>query len=138
MFFMDVPHSDAPFMKAYPGETTEAFPDGHVSAFAFFGGVPLSILYDNTKWRWRGFAATASGSGLAPSTSWSAIVCSEIGSAGQGLVEDGRRRFLTPVPTAESFEELNARLEAACLADLDRKASGRSETIGSRVARQSG
>ena len=22
--------------------------DGHVSAFAFFGGVPLSILYDNT------------------------------------------------------------------------------------------
>jgi transposase len=22
--------------------------DGHVSAFAFFGGVPLSILFDNT------------------------------------------------------------------------------------------
>ena len=35
-------------MKAYPAETTEAFLDGHVSAFAFFGGVPLSILYDNT------------------------------------------------------------------------------------------
>ena len=31
------------------GETTEAFLDGHVSAFAFFGGVPRSILYDNTK-----------------------------------------------------------------------------------------
>ena len=44
---MDVPHSDASFMKAYPAETTEAFLDGHVSAFAFFGGVPLSILYDN-------------------------------------------------------------------------------------------
>ena len=36
-------------MKAYPRETTEAFLDGHVSAFAFFGGVPLSLLYDNTK-----------------------------------------------------------------------------------------
>jgi hypothetical protein len=36
------------------------------------------------------------------------------------------------VPAAESFEALNARLEAACLADLDRKASGQSETIGSR------
>jgi hypothetical protein len=36
-------------VKAYPAETTEAFLDGHVSAFAFFGGVPLSILYDNTK-----------------------------------------------------------------------------------------
>ncbi|MEM9147964.1 MAG: hypothetical protein AAGC57_17450 [Pseudomonadota bacterium] len=35
-------------MKSYPAETTEAFCDGHVSAFACFGGVPLSILYDNT------------------------------------------------------------------------------------------
>jgi transposase len=32
VFFMDPPHSDAPFMKAYPAETTEAFLDGHVSA----------------------------------------------------------------------------------------------------------
>jgi hypothetical protein len=37
--------------KAYPQETTEAFLDGHVSAFAFFGGVPHPILYDNTKIR---------------------------------------------------------------------------------------
>ncbi len=39
-FCMDLPQSDAPFVKAYPAETTEAFLDGHVSAFAFFGGVP--------------------------------------------------------------------------------------------------
>jgi transposase len=45
---MDLPQSDACFVKAYPRETTEAFLDGHVSAFGFFGGVPLSILYDNT------------------------------------------------------------------------------------------
>ena len=36
-------------MKAYPAETTEAFCDGHNAAVAFFGGVPRSILYDNTK-----------------------------------------------------------------------------------------
>ncbi|WP_120634598.1 IS21 family transposase, partial [Ruegeria sp. EL01] len=47
-FAMALPHSDAFFIKAYPAETTEAFCDGHNSAFAFFGGVPLSILYDNT------------------------------------------------------------------------------------------
>ena len=46
-FAMALPHSDAFFIKAYPGETTEAFCDGHVSAFAFFGGVPLSALYDS-------------------------------------------------------------------------------------------
>ena len=27
VFFMDLPHSDAPFIKAYPAETTEAFLD---------------------------------------------------------------------------------------------------------------
>ena len=33
-FCMDVPESDACFVKAYPRETTEAVLDGHVSAFA--------------------------------------------------------------------------------------------------------
>ena len=47
-FALDLPPSDACFVKAYPAETTEAFCDGHVAAFGFFGGIPLSILYDNT------------------------------------------------------------------------------------------
>ena len=46
---MEMPHSDACFLKAYPAETTEAFCDAHVAAFEFFGGVPVSILYDNTR-----------------------------------------------------------------------------------------
>jgi len=37
--FVPLSHSDAVFMKGYPAETTEAFCDGHVSAFAFFGGI---------------------------------------------------------------------------------------------------
>ena len=47
-FVLDLPHSAACFVKAYPAETTEAFCDGHVSAFWFLGGVPRSIVYDNT------------------------------------------------------------------------------------------
>ena len=46
VFCMHLPYSDAIFLKAYPAETTEAFCDGHVRAFAFFGGVPKSIFYD--------------------------------------------------------------------------------------------
>jgi transposase len=45
---MQLPFSDAVFTKAYPCENTEAFTDGHQSAFCFFGGVPKRILYDNT------------------------------------------------------------------------------------------
>ena len=48
-FVLYLPHSDGCFVKAYPNETTDAFLDGHVSAFAFLDGVPQSILYDNTE-----------------------------------------------------------------------------------------
>jgi hypothetical protein len=46
---MDCPHSDDGFVAAFPGETTEAFQQGHVLAFEYFGAVPTRILYDNTK-----------------------------------------------------------------------------------------
>ena len=39
-FVLDLPHSDGCFVKAYPAETSEAFLDGHASAFAFLSGVP--------------------------------------------------------------------------------------------------
>ena len=47
-FAMDLPHSDACFVRAYPAETAEAFCDGHNAAFEFFGKTPRTILYDNT------------------------------------------------------------------------------------------
>lgn len=43
-FVMSLRHSDAVFVKGYPAEATEAFCDGHVSAFAFYDGIPQSIL----------------------------------------------------------------------------------------------
>ena len=124
VFYTDLPHSDAPFMKAYPAETTEAFLDGHVSAFAFFGGTPLSILYDNTKLA----VARICGDGRRERTrAFTELVShylfqDRFGRPGKGndkgevenLVKNGRRMFLTPVPEAASYEELNARLEADC------------------------
>jgi transposase len=49
-FAFDLPHSDANFVVAYPAETTEAFCDGHVQAFAFFGGVPQSTTTRRSRW----------------------------------------------------------------------------------------
>ena len=61
---MSLPHSDACFVKAYPGETTEAFCDGHVSGFSFFGGVPRSDSFMTTpRLRWPASSVTASVSG---------------------------------------------------------------------------
>jgi len=48
-FAFDLPHSDACYIRAYPAANTEAWLDGHVHAFAFFGAVPQSVLYDNDR-----------------------------------------------------------------------------------------
>lgn len=48
-FAFDLLHSDACYVRAYPAAPAEAWVDGHVHAFAFFGRVPLSVLYDNDR-----------------------------------------------------------------------------------------
>jgi transposase len=48
-FVMTLPFSDALFCQAFPRECTESFQEGHRRAFAFFGGVPKRISYDNSK-----------------------------------------------------------------------------------------
>ena len=117
-FCMDLPQSDACFVKAYPAETTEAFLDGHVSAFAFFGGVPLSILYDNLKIA----VAKICGDGKRERTrAFTELVShylfkDRFGRPGkgndkgkvEGLVKYARANFMTPIPEAASFDALNA------------------------------
>ncbi|MBU6373920.1 MAG: IS21 family transposase [Alphaproteobacteria bacterium] len=143
-FCMDLPHSDACFVKAYPAETTEAFLDGHVSAFAFFGGVPRSILYDNTKIA----VARITGAGeRVPTLAFTGLKShflfeSRFGRPGkgndkgkvEGLVKFARRNFMTPIQEASSFEELNARLAEHCRRRQSDSVAGAKETIGARMA----
>lgn len=42
-------HSRQPFLAAYPRESQEMVFDAHNRAFAFFGGVPERMIYDNPK-----------------------------------------------------------------------------------------
>src|SRR5690606_18160840 len=41
-FVLDLPHSDACYVRAYPAAVSEAWVDGHIHAFTFFGAVPQS------------------------------------------------------------------------------------------------
>jgi len=143
-FCMDVPQSDAPFVKAYPRETTEAFLDGHVSAFAFFGGVPQSVLYDNTKIA----VAKICGDGKRERTRAFTELQSHylfrdrFGRPGkgndkgkvEGLVKYARSNFMTPIPHAASFADLNAMLADRCRQRQGEIAGRHSETIGERLA----
>ena len=152
-FVLDLPHSDGCFIKAYPAETTEAFCDGHVSAFSFLGGVPQSIpglrrgrLCTTTRsWPWPGSWDTVEGSVPACSRSSCRTICSRdrFGRPGkgndkgkvEGLVGYVRRNFLAPVPSYPSFDALNSYLEERCLERLGRRLRGHDETIGQRMER---
>ncbi|MGB6538143.1 MAG: IS21 family transposase [Xanthobacteraceae bacterium] len=143
VFCFDLPHSDACFVKAYPAETTEAFLDGHISAFDFFGGVPISILYDNTKIA----VARILGDGKRLRTrAFTELVShylfrDRFGRPGkgndkgkvEGLVKYSRANFLTPVPRAPCFEALNAMLQERCRARHSEHAGRHEQTIGERL-----
>jgi transposase len=142
---MSLPHSDAFFMKAYPAETTEAFCDGHNAALAFFGGVPMSMLYDNTTIA----VAKILGDGKRVRTRTFSELQShylfddKFGRPGkgndkgnvEGVVGFGRRNFLVPAPRFDSFDDLNAWLEDRCLKRQDDIVRGHSETVGERLLR---
>src|SRR6185295_4977704 len=126
-------------------ETTEAFCDGHNAAFAFFGRVPQSMLYDNTKLA----VARILGDGTRQRTRRFAELQSHylfqdrFGRPGkgndkgkvEGLVGYARRNFLVPIPEFASFAALNAHLEQRCLERLDHRVRGQTESIGERLGR---
>jgi hypothetical protein len=142
---MDLPHSDAIFVAAYPAETTEAFCDGHVKGFAFFGGVPQSILYDNTKIA----VARILGDGRRQRTRVFSelqshyLFTDRFGRPGkgndkgkvEGLVGYARRNFLVPVPVFADFEALNADLLVRCRKRWADRLRGHDDTIGERLKR---
>lgn len=49
MFVMRLSHSGKAFHAAFGTQAQEAFFEGHVAAFAHFGGVPGRVRYDNLK-----------------------------------------------------------------------------------------
>ncbi|MDU8911988.1 IS21 family transposase [Aestuariicoccus sp. MJ-SS9] len=142
-FAFDLPHSDACYIRAYPAANTEAWLDGHVHAFAFFGAVPRSILYDNdrclvakimpdgTRNRTQRFSAMLS----------YYVIGDRYGRPGkgndkgkvEGLVGYSRRNFMVPMPRFADWDAFNDYLEEQCRkrqADILR---GHKISIGDRL-----
>jgi transposase len=142
---VDLPHSDDAFLKAFPAETTEAFCEGHNAAFRYFGGVPRSIVYDNTKLA----VAKILGDGSRKRTRVFSelqshyLFADRFGRPGkgndkgkvEGLVGYARRNFMVPIPSFASWEAFNEHLEAKCRKNRERRLRRHSETIGERFER---
>jgi DNA replication protein DnaC/transposase len=144
-FVMDLPHSDACCVRAYPAATAEAWVDGHVHAFAFFGRVPVSVLYDND----RCLVAKILPDGTRQrATLFSGLLSHYLfrdryGRPGkgndkgnvEGLAGYSRRNFMVPIPRFATWEAFNAYLKDRCRRRQADVLRGESETIGARLAR---
>ena len=142
---MDLPHSDLCFVAAFPAESTEAFIEGHVRAFAYFGGVPTCILYDNTK---IAVAKILGGTERQRTRAFSELESHNLFDAKfgrpakgndkgkvEGLVGYARRNFMVPVPRFATWDTFNVHLEAECRKRRARKLRRYTETIGERFVR---
>jgi transposase len=140
LFIMRLCYSRRMFVIAFPTQKQEAFFEGHVQAFYYFQGVPRRISYDNLK-----AAVRRVLEGRNRQEQESFIVFrshylfeSHFCTPGQGhekgrvekAVGFARRNFLVPIPEVASFEELNAHLLAACLADDRRRVDRQKVTVG--------
>ena len=139
---IDLPQSDDCFVMAFPAETTEAFLEGHNQAFAYFGGVPRPMLYDNTKLA----VVRILGDGTRKKTQAFSELQSHylfqerFGRPRKGndkgkverLVGYARRNFLVPVSRCASWEELNTRLLEQCRKRRQQRLRGNKQTIGER------
>lgn len=133
-FVMALPYSDAFFVRAYERECTETFWDGHVRAFAFFGGVPRRITYDNSKIAISKIIGprlrelTAGFLQLVSHYLFRYHFCLVRRANEKGVVEGtvkySRQNFMVPVPQVRDFDELNAYLLQRCREDMDRRVRG--------------
>src|SRR5262245_63238366 len=147
-FVMTLPHSDACSVRVFPKECTESFQDGHVRAFAYFGGVPTRISYDNAK---VAVAAVTGARGRTPTREFLRLAShflfayrfcrvrrpNEKGHV-EAMVGFARRNFLVPVPAADSWETLNAELARRCRDDLARRVRGKEQPKGELLAAERG
>ena len=142
LFCIRLAYSLKPFVCAFPAARQECFFAGHEAAFAYWGGVPQRITYDNltsavrrvlegrTRLEQDAFVAFR-GHHL-----FASHFCQpgQEGAHEKPLVESlvgySRRNFLVPVPDLPSWAALNAHLAACCAREDARPASGRSGTIG--------
>ncbi|SDF87935.1 IS21 family transposase [Sporolituus thermophilus] len=124
IFLLRFSYSKAFYIRFYPHQRQEAFFDAHEHAFAFFGGVPSQILYDNLKTAVKrvlvgrqreeqdAFLKFRAHHGF------ESQFCNVAKGNEKGIVE-GLARYVknhifTPVPEFTSIEALNEWLEECC------------------------
>src|SRR5829696_3944577 len=144
LFLMRLMYSGRDFAWIYEREDQVSFLDGHVRAFAHFGGVPARLAYDNLKAAvvriLVGGARTLTPrfTALASHYLFEPCFCRPGEGHDKGGVESRgkavRLQALVPIPSAATLTAINEALLARMDARLDTKRDVAGETIGVRFA----
>ena len=138
-FCMRSKYSGKHFVRFYPCERQQAFFDGHMEAFRFFGGIFLVLIYDNLTTavekvlRGKARVEREAFGRFHAYYNFTPRFCNP-GSGNEkggveGLVGFARRNYMVPVPEAESLDELNEKLLADCLSYGSHRIEGREKTV---------
>ena len=146
LFVMRLSCSGRAFHVAFATQAQEAFLEGHVLAFGYFGAVPGRVRYDNLKpavvrvLRGRDRAESERFIALRSHYGYDSFFCAPgpEGAHEKGGVEGEigrfRRRHLVPVPAVMSLAALNQLIAAADMVDDGRVITGRPVTIAAAFA----
>lgn len=140
LFCIQLSASRLRFVRAYLHEKQEAFLDGFVHAFEFFGGVPTEGLFDNLKTavhkivQGRDRLEQEAFLALQAHYLFKAEFCNVRSGNEKGRVEGTvgyiRRNALVPVQEVQSIDELNQYLSEWCLKEAhQRKVPYSKETV---------
>ena len=142
VFELRLSHSGDAVHVAFGSEGQEAFLEGHVTAFARLGGVPVRIRYDNARalvarvLRGRDRIETERFIALRSHYGFESSYCppGERGAHEKGGIEGEvgrqRRRFFVPIPRVRASPISTAALEEADRRDLARHIGARRQTVG--------
>lgn len=142
LFLMRLMYSGRDFAWIYERQDQVSFLDGHVRAFAHFGGVPARLAYDNLKAAVVRIlvggerALTARFAALASHYLFEPCFCRPGEGHDKGGVEARgkalRQQALVPIPTGPTLDAINTTLLARLDARLETKRDVAGHTIGVR------
>jgi transposase len=144
LFCLRLCYSKQPFVLGLPTQAQEAFFLGHVQAFAFLGGVPKVLVYDNPKvavkeiLEGRNREEQTAFISLRSHYLFESRFCTPGEGHEKGLVEGlvgyARRNWLVPVPEFASWQAFNDYLVEQCKGEGQRHLRGMTQTIGEAFA----
>lgn len=139
-------YSGAVYCEAFEHARQEAFFQGHANAFAFWGGVPGTLTYDNLK---SAVQKILEGKNREENQRFVAFrsaylfdshFCNPARGNEKGRVENMvkfvERNLFTPIPQVDSLAELNVLLRKRCQMYLNHTQARQNETVAERLRQE--